>query len=58
MYYHTQEFGALAMGIANITLQLARIFLVPTAKRIGKELLIEAAPEFIDIASRKRRNEP
>ena len=73
MYYHTEAtmqlfsghyrqrqkiFGALAMVIAQTALQLARIFIVPTAKRRGKELVIEAAPEFIDITSRKRRNEP
>ena len=60
-YYHNQAtmphfsghyrqrgsgFGALAMGIGRVALPLARKFIVPAAKRIGKELLVQAAPEF------------
>ena len=47
-------FGALAMGIVRVALPLARKFIVPAAKRIGKELLVQAAPELIDIATRKK----
>ena len=47
-------FGALAMGIGRVALPLARKFIVPAAKRIGKELLVQAAPELIDIATRKK----
>ena len=32
-------FGALAAGIGRVALPLARHFILPTAKRIGKELL-------------------
>ena len=68
-YYHNQAtmphfsghnrqrgsgFGALAMGIGRVALPLARKFIVPAAKRIGKELLVHAAPELIDIATRKK----
>ena len=68
-YYHNQAtmphfsghyrqrgsgFGALAMGIGRVALPLARKFIVPAAKRIGKELLVQAAPELIDIATRKK----
>ena len=68
-YYHNQAtmphflghyrqrgsgFGALAMGIGRVALPLARKSIVPAAKRIGKELLVQAAPELIDIATRKK----
>ena len=68
-YYHNQAtmphfsghcsqrvsvFGALAMGIGQVALQLARKCIVPAAKRIGKKLLVQAAPELIDIATRKK----
>ena len=68
-YYHNQAtmphfsghyrqrgsgFGALAMGIGRVALPLARKFIVPAAKRIGKELLVQTAPELIDIATRKK----
>ena len=68
-YYHNQatmphfsghyrqrgsSFGALAMAIGRVALPLARKFIVPAAKRIGKELLVQAAPELIDIATRKK----
>ena len=42
------------MGIGRVALPLARKFIVPAAKRIGKELLVQAAPELIDIATRKK----
>ena len=42
------------MGIGRVGLPLARNFIVPAAKRIGKELLVQAAPELIDIATRKK----
>ena len=47
-------FGALAIGIGQVALPLARKFIVPAAKRIGKELLVQAAPELKDIATRKK----
>ena len=47
-------FSALAMGIGQVALPLARKFIVSAAKRIGKELLVQAAPELIDIATRKK----
>ena len=68
-YYHNQAtmphfsghyrqrgsgFGALAMGIGRVALPLARKFIIPAAKRIGKELLVQAAPELINIATRKK----
>ena len=38
----------------TLALPLARKFIVTAAKRIGKELLVQAAPELIDIATRKK----
>ena len=42
------------MAIGRVALPLARKFIVPAAKRIGKELLVQAAPELKDIATRKK----
>ena len=68
-YYHNQAtmphfsrhyreqgsgFGAVAMGIGRVALPLARKFIIPAAKRIGKELLVQAAPELINIATKKK----
>ena len=68
-YYHNQAtiphisghyrqrgsgFGALAMGIGRVALLSARKFIIPAAKRIGKKLLVQAAPELITIATKKK----
>ena len=68
-YYHNQAtmshfsghyrqrgsgFGALAMGIGRVALPLDRKFMILAAKRIGKELLVQAAPELINIATKKK----
>ena len=68
-YYHNQAtmphfsghysqrgsgFGALAMGIGRNALLLAQKFIIPAAKRIGKKLLVQAAPELIKIATKKK----
>ena len=45
-------FGALAMGIGRFALPLAHNFTIPVAKRIEKELLVQAAPELIIIATK------
>ena len=50
-------FGALAKGIERVALQLAQNFIVPAAKCNGKELLVQAAPELLDIATRKKTPE-
>ena len=46
-------FGALASGIHRITLPLARKFILPAAKRVGKELLLQSVPELVDVVSKK-----
>ena len=48
-------FGALAAGIGRVAaLPLARRFILPTAKRIGKELLKQSVPEILDIVGNKK----
>ena len=46
-------FGALAAGIGRVALPLARRFILPTAKRIAKELLKQSVPELLDVVSSK-----
>ena len=48
------RFGAMAMGIGRVALPLARKIIFPAAKRIGKELLVQAKLELKDIATRKK----
>lgn len=47
-------FGALAAGIGRFALPLAKKFIIPAAKKIGKELLIQGAPELIDVITKKK----
>ena len=46
------------MGIGRVSLPLARKFIAPAAKRIGKEFFVQAAPELIYIATRKKTPKP
>ena len=47
-------FGALASGIGRIALPLARKLIIPAAKRVGKELLLQSVPELMDVVSKKK----
>ena len=47
-------FGALAAGIGRVALPPARRFILPTAKLIGKELLKQSVPEFLDVVGNKK----
>ena len=47
-------FGALAAGIGRVALPLSRRFILPTAKRIGKELLKQSVPEILDVVGSKK----
>ena len=47
------NFGALAAGIGRAALPLERRFILPTAKRIGKELLKQSVPEIEDVVGNK-----
>ena len=43
-------FGALAAGIGRVVIPFARRVILPAAKKLGRELLMSAAPELIDVA--------
>ena len=47
-------FGALASGIGRIALGIARKFILPAAKRVGKELLLQSVLELMDVVSKKK----
>ena len=46
-------FGALAAGIGRAALPIAGKFLWPVAKKIGRELIVQAAPELVDVVTMK-----
>ena len=46
-------FGALAAGIGRVALPLARRLIWPAAKTIGRELLVQGAPELLEFATKK-----
>ena len=48
------DFGGLDAGIGRVALALARRFIPPTAKRIGKEFLRQSVPELSDVVSSKK----
>ena len=43
------------MGIERVALPLARKLIVPVVKRIGKEILVQAATELMEIAAKKKK---
>ena len=47
-------FGALAAGIGRVALPLARKFLWPAAKKIGRDLLLQGAPELVEVATKRK----
>ena len=47
-------FGALAAGIGRVALPLARRLIWPAAKTIGRELLVQGAPELLEFATKKK----
>ena len=47
-------FGALAAGIGRVALPLARKFLWPAAKMIGRDLLVQGAPELVEVATKRK----
>ena len=46
-------FGALAAGIGRAALPIARKFLWPVVKKIGRELIVQAAPELVEVVTKK-----
>ena len=47
-------FGALAAGIGRVVLPLARWVIFSAAKKIGRELLVQGAPELLEFATKKK----
>ena len=47
-------FGALAAGIGRAALPIVRKFLWPVAKKIGRELIVQAAPELVEVVTKKK----
>ena len=47
-------FGALALGIGRVALPIARKFILPTAKKVGRELLSQAVPEIMNVFAKKQ----
>ena len=47
-------FGSLAAGIGRAALPIGRKFLWPVAKKIGRELIVQAAPELVEVVTKKK----
>ena len=47
-------FGALAAGIGRVALPLSRKLLWPAAKNIGRDLLVQGAPELVEVATKRK----
>ena len=47
-------FRALAAGIRRVALPLARKIIWPAAKRIGREFLVQGAPELVEVAMKRK----
>ena len=47
-------FGDLAAGIGRAALPIARKFLLPVAKKIGCELIVQTVPELVDVVTKKK----
>ena len=47
-------FGALAAGIGRVALPLARRIIWPAAKRICLALLVQGAPELVEVATKRK----
>ena len=47
-------FGALAAGIGRAAIPITKKFLWPVAKKIGRELVVQAAPEIVEVVAKKK----
>ena len=47
-------FGALAAGIGRVAKPFARRIILPAAKKLGREFLMSAAPELIEVAMKQK----
>jgi len=46
--------GALAAGIGRVALPFAKNYILPAAKKIGKELLVQSVPEVFDVIAKRK----
>ena len=46
--------GALAMRVGRMSLPLLQKYVLPVAKTVGRELLQQAVPELIEVATKKK----
>ena len=55
-HYHQRGsgFAAFAAGIDRAALPVVKKFLWPVAKKIGRELIVQAAPELVDVVTKKK----
>ena len=49
-----KDFGTVAAGDGSAALPIARKFLWPVAKEIGRELTVQAAPELVEVKTKKK----
>ena len=49
--------GALATGMGCVALHLARRVFWPAVKKLGRELLVQDAPELLEFATKKKSAE-
>ena len=47
------DFAALSAGIGRAALPIARNFFWPVAKKVGTELIVQSAPELVDLVTEK-----
>ena len=47
-------FVALAAGIGRAALPIARNFFWPVAKKIGREITVQAAPELVEVVTKNK----
>lgn len=47
-------FGALAAGIGRVVIPFTKRYVVPAAKRIGKELLMQTLPQLAEVITKRK----
>ena len=46
--------GTLAAGLAGVAIPFSKKYLLPAAKRIGRDFLMETLPEIADVVTKRR----
>ena len=50
--------GAMALRMGRVTLPLLKKYVLPVVKTVGRELLKQALPELVDVATKKKFIKP